>query len=215
LERTNKTIGLRSDTNPSIDKKVCGPWFQSSRAGVVEIDLENKLDPYKSYNNIDLEPVKAFPKRGSSSVRFDPLSNSIIVDEDNNTPTTEIDNLIIPNLRVSNTNLNFSNIDFIENQHLTSETLYKNYTEKLAIEKEYTDEKLKKQKAMEERIVELTPPPPPPKIIPCSLQKIMDPSIRHVVIPSSQRTAGLRSKPKVINKYVYKSPLQKLTQALG
>ena len=212
LERTNKTIGLRSDTVQEIDKKICGPWFQSSRAGVVEIDLDNKLDPYKSYNNCELQPVMAFPKKDSDK-KYDTETHTFI-------PITseEIDSVIISDPQDSNTHLTFSKIDFIENQKLTSETLYKLYEEKLVKEKEYNDEKNKKKKEMEKRVEELVVELTPPKIIPCSLKKIMDPSTRHVVIPSSERTEGLRrnlnkSKPSQRNAcYVYKSPLQKMIE---
>ena len=179
LERTNKTIGFRSDTPISVDKKVCGPWFQSSRAGVLEIDLENKLDPFKSYNNIDLEPVKAYPNSVDSKDfnQFIPKMGL----------TSDLSHLIIPNSH--NSNLNSSEYDFIENQHLTSEIIHKLY-----------DEELKKELLHPK--VELTPKVEliSPKIIPCSLLKIMGPSTPHICMPSSERTAILRLiKPKLKN----------------
>ena len=190
LERTNKTIGLRSDTTPDVDKKICGPWFQSSRAGVVEIDLDNKLDPFKSYNNCELQPVMAFPKK-DSELKYDPTTHTFIPI----TTNEEIDSVIISDPHDSNTHLTFSKIDFIENQKLTSENLYKQYEVKLEKEKEYNDEKNKKKKEMEKRVEELVVELTPPKIIPCSLKKIMDPSTRHVVKSSSERTEALRRNP--------------------
>ena len=58
LERKNSNmVGLLSQPKADHDPNSCGPWMRSSKAGVMnDIKLDNSLDPFKSYNNKDLDP---------------------------------------------------------------------------------------------------------------------------------------------------------------
>ena len=72
----NKMIDLRSIDKDRIlteKKSICGPWYQSSKAGTIEIDLDHKLDPFKSYNYDNLEPIQAYLNDPSLIIDNNPI----------------------------------------------------------------------------------------------------------------------------------------------